>query len=85
MSYKMQTITVGETYMIVNGNPLKSGNTFYGKVVRKNQFVPTVVTVLVDGIELRCLFHPTKYYGWTFYKKQPIFNNEIQELLAWLH
>ena len=80
-----KAITVGETYMIVNGNPLKSGNTFYGKIVKTNRCLPSIVTVLVDGIELRCLFHPEKSYGWTFYKKKPIFNTEIQEIQAWLH
>jgi hypothetical protein len=82
---KVKEITFGETYMIVNGNPLKSGNTFYGKVIRKNNLFPVIVTVLVDGIELRCLFHPDKSYGWTFYKKKPIFNSETQEILNWLH
>jgi hypothetical protein len=74
---EMQTkeIIVGETYMIVNGDLLQSGNTFYGKIIKKTQstkLLPSIVIVDIDGIELRCLFHPDKSYGWTFYKKNVI-------------
>ncbi len=77
-------ITLGETYMIVNGDILQAGNTFYGKVIKKTQYtklLPSIVIVDVDGIELRCLFHPDKSYGWTFYKKKLSFHeNQINTL-----
>jgi hypothetical protein len=70
-------IIVGETYMIVNGDLLQSGNTFYGKIIKKTQhteLLPSIIIVDVDGIKLRCLFHPDKFYGWTFYTKKISFH-----------
>lgn len=78
----MQTkeLTVGEFYMIVNGDLLQAGNTFYGKIINKTQhthLLPSIVIVDVDGIKLRCLIHPDKSYGWTFYKKKSSFHDKF--------